>query len=86
MDLPNWVGHLITKYCPSPRYSLGDVQDEGYLKSPMLVYNYAQSGDRVQGAARQVDRFLSSPGKQTVWAQNNSLFSGSEVTESVISF
>lgn len=78
MDLPNWVGHLITKYCPEPRYSPDDkVQEEGYVRSPLLVYNHAKSGDRVPGVVRQVGKFLS---EEPDWAPGNSLFSGSNIT------
>jgi hypothetical protein len=78
LDLPNWVGHLITKYSPAPRYSpSAEEQDEEYVKSPMLVYNHAKAGDTVYGVVRQVRKFLSSaPG----WALDNSLFSGLNVT------
>ena len=78
MDLPNWVGHLITKYCPAPRYSpCREVQDEEYIRSPILVYNHAKAGDRVPGVERQVNKFCSNDEQELeAWAPDNSLFSG----------
>ncbi|RDB21445.1 Acetylesterase [Hypsizygus marmoreus] len=78
-DLPNWVGHFITKYCPPPRYIPGDnEQDEKYLESPLLVYDYAKGGDRIPGVRRQIqDRFLPHVGTKpswAPWASNDSLF------------
>lgn len=78
--LPNWVGYLITEYCPEPRYKPGgEGQVEAYVEAPLLVYNYAQGGDTVAGVCRQVDHwFLPNAGKRPEWARwtpETSLFS-----------
>ncbi|EAU88508.1 hypothetical protein CC1G_04214 [Coprinopsis cinerea okayama7 len=78
-DLPNWVGHLITKYCPAPRYDPStDDQEDGFADDPLLVYNYARGGDQVSGVARQIRRlFLPIVGTKPEWApwsENDSLF------------
>jgi hypothetical protein len=71
-DAPNWVGHLISKYWPEPRYKPNEDQTDEYKASPLLVYDFAVGGDTVQGVAAQVtQRFL--PG-QLDWTSDNSLF------------
>ncbi|TFK76392.1 hypothetical protein BDN72DRAFT_830957 [Pluteus cervinus] len=77
--LPNWVGHLITKYCPPPRFDPQYVQQsEEYHKEPLLVYDYAVGGDRVLGVRGQVhNRYLRGPGAKpegSTWTAENSLF------------
>lgn len=66
MGLPNWVGHLITKYRPGPKYSPkerrssdGDASSEDEQKwsdNPVLVHNYARGGDTIDGVKRQIQR------------------------------
>ncbi|GLB34892.1 hypothetical protein LshimejAT787_0204570 [Lyophyllum shimeji] len=78
-DLPNWVGHLVTKYFPRPRFiPAGVEQDAAYLERPLLVYDYAKGGDTVTGVRRQIQsRFLPSVGQKPDWASwssDNSLF------------
>ncbi|KAI0628890.1 hypothetical protein C8Q77DRAFT_1067250 [Trametes polyzona] len=54
---PNWVGHLLTLY-------RGD--RDTY---PLLVYDYALGGDRVDGVQRQVDKcFLPHLAHKPTWA------------------
>ncbi|KAF8154742.1 hypothetical protein B0H34DRAFT_852737 [Crassisporium funariophilum] len=56
--LPNWVGCLISKHCPPPRFNPSvddDEQDEDYLESPLLVYDYAKGGDTVAGVRIQIE-------------------------------
>jgi len=79
-DRPNWVGHLITKYCPEPRYRpneaalygcpVGDEEAQAtWTKSPLLVHDYAKGGDRVPGVKYQIrDLFLPGVGKKPAWA------------------
>ncbi|KAJ4487877.1 hypothetical protein J3R30DRAFT_3432052 [Lentinula aciculospora] len=56
---PNWVGHLITKYTPEPRYKPDvDEQDEGYIDNPILVYDYAVGGSTIDGVKVQVGSFF----------------------------
>lgn len=60
-DLPNWVGHLLTKYAPGPKYDpTADQQDEAYLAAPLLAYDYAIGGATHLGVRHQVERFLRS--------------------------
>ncbi|TFK29984.1 hypothetical protein FA15DRAFT_699550 [Coprinopsis marcescibilis] len=77
--LPNWVGHMITKYSPGPRFNPSRVeQDEAYRADPLLIYDYACGGDRVDGVKRQIQRlFLPIVGTKPNWApwnESNSLF------------
>ncbi|KAJ3929870.1 MAG: hypothetical protein NXY57DRAFT_1014718 [Lentinula lateritia] len=56
---PNWVGHLITKYMPEPRYKPNlDEQDKGYAENPILVYDYAVGGATIDGVKVQVEMFF----------------------------
>ncbi|KAJ3758442.1 hypothetical protein EV360DRAFT_43921 [Lentinula raphanica] len=56
---PNWVGHLITKYTPEPRYKPDtDEQDEGYQNNPILVYDYAVGGSTIDGVKQQIGLFF----------------------------
>jgi hypothetical protein len=78
---PNWVGHLITEYCPAPRYIPDqdeNGQDPAYLSSPLLVYDYAQGGDTIAGVQQQIRHwFLPKAGKKpnwSPWSANTSLF------------
>lgn len=78
---PNWVGHLITEYCPAPRYIPDrdeSGQDPAYLSSPLLVYDYAQGGDTITGVKQQIRGwFLPKAGKKpswSPWSANTSLF------------
>lgn len=80
-DLPNWVGHLITKFCPPPRYDPNAEEGQevaGYTDSPLLVYDYARGGDTIAGVRRQIqEQFLKKVGQKpswAPWAANNSLF------------
>jgi hypothetical protein len=78
-DQPNWVGHLITKYRPGPRFDpLTSTQDDSYIASPLLVYDYARGGDQVMGVQRQIQTlFLPNVGKRPQWAPwgtNDTLF------------
>jgi hypothetical protein len=55
--LPNWVGHLITKYAPEPRFvpSLKETeQDVRCLESSLLVYDYAQGGSKTENVLEQI--------------------------------
>ncbi|KAF9484721.1 hypothetical protein BDN70DRAFT_872259 [Pholiota conissans] len=85
-DLPNWVGHLITKFRPGPLYTppkphtagkLRDQSDE-WKANPLLVYNYAKGGDTLDGVSRQVQNlFLPGLGKKpagTPWTAEETLF------------
>ncbi|KAJ2913449.1 hypothetical protein MD484_g6960, partial [Candolleomyces efflorescens] len=76
---PNWVGHLITKYCPGPKFDpLTTTQGASYIESPLLVYDYARGGDQVMGVQRQIQTlFLPNVGKRPQWASwgtNDTLF------------
>ncbi|PFH54294.1 carbohydrate esterase family 16 protein [Amanita thiersii Skay4041] len=80
-DEPNWVGHLITEFSPTPRYLRNrpvQDQDPKYLESPLLVFNYAKGGDTIEGVRRQIRHvFLPKAGKRPDWAQwesSDSLF------------
>ncbi|PPQ87976.1 hypothetical protein CVT25_001055 [Psilocybe cyanescens] len=69
--LPNWVGHLITKYCPEPRYNPEnrDKQTEAWNNSPLLVHDYAKGGQTVAGVQSQIaNLFLPTLGKKPKWA------------------
>ncbi|KAF9535279.1 hypothetical protein CPB83DRAFT_801500 [Crepidotus variabilis] len=79
---PNWIGHLITKYCPKPRYvppeTAEDVDDQPELQemikdwqdSPLLVYDYAKGGESVFGVKRQIEQlFKQGMGTQPNWAK-----------------
>ncbi|KAF8886503.1 hypothetical protein BD779DRAFT_1529984 [Infundibulicybe gibba] len=77
--LPNWVGHLITKYIPSPRFQPSGEQEEGYGEdTATLVYDYAVGGARVSGVRNQINSwFLPGVGKHPEWASwtgKNALF------------
>ncbi|KIM43543.1 carbohydrate esterase family 16 protein [Hebeloma cylindrosporum] len=65
--LPNWVGHVITKYAPEPRFNpyLKEMeQDVRYLESPLLVYDYAEGGSTMEDVKEQIqDLFLPNIGK-----------------------
>ena len=55
--LPNWVGHLITKYAPEPRFipSLTETEhDIRSLESSLLVYDYAEGGSRMENVREQI--------------------------------
>ncbi|KAF8163361.1 hypothetical protein B0H34DRAFT_795080 [Crassisporium funariophilum] len=69
-ELPNWVGHLISKYTPGPRFDpTKSAQDDEYLKSPLLVHDYASGGDTVAGVRRQIQHsFLPGVGTRPAWA------------------
>ncbi|KAE9409646.1 hypothetical protein BT96DRAFT_872295 [Gymnopus androsaceus JB14] len=78
---PNWVGHLITKYMPGPRYKPDQgEQDEGYADDPLLIYDYAIGGNTINGVASQVKEQFLGPncvGTKPQWApweSNNTLF------------
>jgi hypothetical protein len=62
-DDPNWVGHLITEYCPRPS---------------VLVYDYAVGGDTVHGIKHQVRyhfmRSLASKPDWAPWTGHDTLF------------
>jgi hypothetical protein len=71
-DTPNWVGHLISKYWPEPRYNPKGEQTDEFRASPLLVYDFAVGGDTVHRVAAQVThQFLR---YQTEWTSDNSLF------------
>lgn len=77
-DKPNWVGHLITKYCPQPRYVPKGYKEDAskdkpalpspdisFKQNPILVYNYATGGHTVLALKDQIERqFLLGFGKQ----------------------
>lgn len=71
-DKPNWIGHLITKYTPGPRFKPGKSlrkQDPQWVKSPLLVHDFARGGDTVDGVKRQVETsFLPDLGEKPQWA------------------
>ena len=86
-DQPNWVGHLITKYRPGPRYTppeepcipgRWDDQSQDWIENPLLVNDYAMGGDTVHGVVRQVRRmYLPGLGKNTTkapWTAEGALF------------
>ena len=79
LDLPNWVGYLITQYCPPPRFNPSEEeQDSDYTESPLLVYNYARGGDTVTGVRSQIQNFFipSLVEKREVpWKATDTLFS-----------
>ena len=55
--LPNWVGHLITKYALEPRFvpSLNETeQDIRCLESSLLVYDYVEGGSRMENVREQI--------------------------------
>ena len=59
-DLPNWVGYLITKYCPPPRFDPSkEEQDSHYKESPLLVYDYAEGGATIANVCSQIKSFKS---------------------------
>jgi len=72
LSKPNWIGHLITKYTPGPRFKSGKPlrkQDPQWAKSPLLVHNFARGGDTVDGVKRQIEiSFLPDLGKKPEWA------------------
>ena len=74
---PNWVGHLISKYAPPPRYdhdSESSKQTESWHSSPILVYDFAVGGENVYGVSRQChDAFLPNR-RQMNWTTDNALF------------
>ena len=76
--LPNWVGHLISKYCPEPRFNPDGAQKEAWLQSPLLVYDYARRGDTVDGIQRQISSVFLPEAKskldQHIWRENEALF------------
>ncbi|KAF8908130.1 SGNH hydrolase-type esterase domain-containing protein [Gymnopilus junonius] len=78
VDQPNWVGHLITKYSPPPRFDPSVKEDEldpVYLDSPLLVYDYAVGGVTVAGVRNQVEKsFLSLKPTSTIWNAEDTLF------------
>jgi len=87
IDKPNWVGHLITKYTPGPRFKPGQPlskQDPQWAKSPLLVHDFARGGDTVDGVRRQVERsFVPDLGKKPKRAPGtatDSLFGESSVS------
>ncbi|KAF8625822.1 hypothetical protein AX15_005202 [Amanita polypyramis BW_CC] len=69
---PNWVGHLVTKYYPAPRYTPNceeNGQDPEYMSSPLLVYDYARGGDTMDGVKHQITNwFLPKGGTKPDWA------------------
>jgi hypothetical protein len=76
---PNWVGHLITKHYPHPRFDPSKAeQSKEYLDNPLLVYNYARGGEMVDGVGRQINQyFLPGVGQKPDWApwtSENTLF------------
>ncbi|KAH8834004.1 SGNH hydrolase-type esterase domain-containing protein [Flagelloscypha sp. PMI_526] len=82
--LPNWVGHFLTRVCPTPRFpwpeSSADYDQKfAFWKTdPILVYNYAVGGHTTVGVRNRVERaFLSDVGKKPEWVEwtaDNSLF------------
>lgn len=86
-DQPNWVGHLITKYRPGPRYTppeepsipgRWDDQSQDWIENPLLVNDYAMGGDTVHGVVRQVETmYLPGLGKnppKAPWTAEETLF------------
>ncbi|CAA7271642.1 unnamed protein product [Cyclocybe aegerita] len=76
---PNWVGHLITKYCPEPRYiPTAAQQTEAWNRSPLLVYDYAEGGSTVPRVCHQIEKgFLQERAAKpswTSWAPQETLF------------
>ncbi len=71
-DMPNWVGHFITKYRPGPRYkpnATEEEQDPEYLKSPLLVFDYAIGGNTVNHIVNtQLPTFRKGAGVKPHWA------------------
>ncbi|KAF9053764.1 hypothetical protein BDZ89DRAFT_293474 [Hymenopellis radicata] len=71
-DMPNWVGHFITKYRPGPRYKPNTSemeQDPEYLNSPLLVFDYALGGNTVNHIVNtQLSTFLKGAGVKPDWA------------------
>ncbi|KAF9075219.1 hypothetical protein BDP27DRAFT_1315709 [Rhodocollybia butyracea] len=78
---PNWVGHLLTKYMPAPRFNPdAREQDEGYAKEPLLTYDYAIGGNRVSGVEHQFenlfmgDRGVGTRPEWAPWKSEDTLF------------
>ncbi len=67
-DAPNWVGHLITKHCPLPRYKPDQDSDPEFVANPLLAYDYAIGGNTVSGVQTQVGAFLDGAGAKPDWA------------------
>ncbi|KAF8965267.1 hypothetical protein BDZ97DRAFT_1904151 [Flammula alnicola] len=44
-DKPNWVGHLITKFRPGPKYTPSKLrnQSEAWIEHPLLIHDYARA-------------------------------------------
>jgi len=65
---PNWVGHLITEYCPRPS---------------VLVYDYAVGGGTIHGVKHQIDyhfmRSLASKPDWAPWTGDDTLFGTSDM-------
>ncbi|PPQ90160.1 hypothetical protein CVT25_012471 [Psilocybe cyanescens] len=79
--LPNWVGHLISKYCPPPRFNPSlkpQEQDKQYMQSPILVYDYAIGGQTVDGVRFQIENYflphLGTNPPEATWNASNSIF------------
>ncbi|KAF9013884.1 hypothetical protein BDQ17DRAFT_1396000 [Cyathus striatus] len=76
---PNWVGHLITKYRPGPKFCpSAEKQSSEFIQNPLLVYDYAVGGHTVAGVSNQVESwFLPEIGKRpegAAWSSENTLF------------
>jgi len=65
----NWVGYLIKKYGPEPRFEPGATPSATYQERPFLVHDYARGGDTVDGIRRQVEKeYLPGVGQKPEWA------------------
>jgi hypothetical protein len=86
-DKPNWVGHLITKFRPGPRYrppkkphKAGKLKDQSkeWIAHPLLVHDYARAGDTLGGVGQQIQNlFLPGLGKKPAkapWTAEDTLF------------
>ncbi len=75
-DQPNWVGYLLTRYRPGPRFKPDSQdQDPAWVESPLLVHDYAIGGAEVSDVADQLHSFLQGDGSSALRSPSESLFS-----------
>ncbi|KAL0946597.1 hypothetical protein HGRIS_012797 [Hohenbuehelia grisea] len=79
-DQPNWVGYILSKYRPGPKFDpSAKEQTEDYLQNPLLVFDFARGGATMFEVHRQIEAdFLQTVGKSpenAPWQALNALFS-----------
>lgn len=80
-DMPNWVGHLITKYRDGPLFQPKGTND-AWNEDPLLVYDYGLGGNTIDGVQKQVNVFLRDMAQEvSSWKPEETLFGMSDASQ-----